>query len=314
MSTPRARRLGAALALSVAGLALPGVAGTAGAAATSTTSTNWAGYAVTGATYKRVSGTWLQPQVDCSTATENAYSATWVGLGGYDTSSAALEQIGTEADCSSSGKASYSTWYELVPEAARNLALKTHAGDKMSASVTVTGRSVRMRLANLTTGRSVTRTRTTSNVDLTSAEWIQETPSVCDTTGNTCQVLPLANFGSVDFTNAYATTRGGHKGSISDTAWDATTIDLVESSGDRGEFPGRPRVVSDSADAGATTGTLDATGTAFTIGYSDGDTSTTATEPATRLARRAGSAVTRGAAHGGSTAAGALRWGGEQGA
>ena len=47
-----------------------------------------------------------------------AYSAFWVGLGGYaSTARKHLEQVGTEADCDSNGVAHYSAWYELVPQA-----------------------------------------------------------------------------------------------------------------------------------------------------------------------------------------------------
>src|SRR3954447_18096695 len=104
-------------------LALAALAGaptaSAAAAATAETSSNWAGYAVkkTGVKYRRVSATWTQRAVDCS-STGRAFSAYWVGLGGLDQSSQALEQIGTDADCTSGGRATYSAWYELVPAAA----------------------------------------------------------------------------------------------------------------------------------------------------------------------------------------------------
>lgn len=292
------RRLPIALALSTAALIAPSGAG---AATSTTTSTNWAGYAATGKTFKRVSGTWVQPAVDCSSGESTSYSATWVGLGGYSSDSNALEQIGTEADCSN-GKASYSTWYELVPEAAKNLTLKVRAGDKVAASVTVTGKTVRMRLTNLTTGKSVVKTRTTSNLDLTSAEWIQETPSACDASGSSCQVLPLANFGAVTFNNASATSKTGHKGTITDSAWNATAIDLVETStGGRGGFPGGPRASTVSTGTGATTGDVSTDGTSFAVNYG--------TTTATQAAR-----LRRAAALGGNTVAGARRWGAEQGA
>ena len=73
-------------------------------------SSNWSGYAVAGSapdvstTFTSVSGQWVQPTASC-TSSRSTYSAFWVGLGGFSESSQALEQIGTSADCTASGKA-----------------------------------------------------------------------------------------------------------------------------------------------------------------------------------------------------------------
>ena len=80
---------------------------------------NWAGYVVassatTKTSFSAVSGSWTQPAADCS-AGSPSHSAFWVGLGGYTGDH--LEQTGTSADCSATGQASYSAWYELVPAA-----------------------------------------------------------------------------------------------------------------------------------------------------------------------------------------------------
>ena len=55
--------------------------------------------------------------VACTANSQPTYSAYWVGLGGGGQQSSALEQIGTQADCSTSGTATYYAWYELVPSA-----------------------------------------------------------------------------------------------------------------------------------------------------------------------------------------------------
>ena len=80
-----------------------------GASAATSVSSNWSGYAVSGATYKTVTGTWVQPAASCSTTSSTTASAFWIGLGGDSESSNALEQAGTEADCTG-GTASYSAW------------------------------------------------------------------------------------------------------------------------------------------------------------------------------------------------------------
>src|SRR6266542_1976121 len=93
-----------ALAITVAALAapVPALFQTVKAMKVSSgVSTNWSGYAVTvsSTTFASVTGTWVQPTVDCSTATGQAYSAFWVGLGGATDGSETLEQIGTDENC-----------------------------------------------------------------------------------------------------------------------------------------------------------------------------------------------------------------------
>ena len=89
-------------------------------------SENWAGYVVNsndGSGFSAVSGQWKTPRVDCTANSQSSYSAYWVGLGGGGQQSDALEQIGTQADCTASGTATYYAWYELVPSAPVKLAL-----------------------------------------------------------------------------------------------------------------------------------------------------------------------------------------------
>src|SRR5256885_16880791 len=126
------------------------------------TSSNWAGYAASapiGAaplSFTTVSGTWKQPAVTC-TGGSSSYSAFWVGLGGFSEASEALEQIGTEANCTAAGKAKYGVWYELVPAASVPINLVVKPGDTFSASVTVKGHAVTLRIANVTRKKTVTK-------------------------------------------------------------------------------------------------------------------------------------------------------------
>ena len=195
------------------------------AAATSTVvSGNWAGYAVTGARYRRLTGSWTVSRGTC-TSGQAGYSATWIGLGGYDESSQALEQTGTEFDCSASGRAHYSAWYELVPAAAHGVRLKVRPGDRIASAVTVSGRRVTLTLRNRTTGKSFRRQATMSAPDMSSAEWIVEAPAACDASGR-CRQLPLSNFQTVNFSNAHATTTSGKVGTISQPGWSVSKIEL----------------------------------------------------------------------------------------
>jgi hypothetical protein len=236
----------------------------ADAATRAVSSSNWAGYAVSkpGVRFRRVAGTWVQPAATCTPGARR-YSAYWVGIGGFHSTSSALEQIGTQVDCSSLGQAVYSAWYELVPAASVHVALPVHPGDTVSASVTMSGRTVKLYLANRTTGAVFYKQLSARHVDKTSAEWIVEAPSTCDPTS--CQPLPLANFGSASISGANATTTDGRRGAIADPAWATTAITLSpyadRTIGSALPLPGSV--------AQATPGDLSAGGDSFTVTYQD---------------------------------------------
>jgi Peptidase A4 family len=258
-------------------------------------SENWSGYvagAASGKSFSSVSSSWVQPTASCTSG--SGYAAFWVGLGGSGSDSAsssaasaygggpgasagsrqstgssqseALEQAGTEANCSSSGQATYFAWYELVPAAPVRLGLTITPGDHITTRVGVSGTSVTLNLSDATSGQSITKTLTMSNPDTSSAEWIAEAPSSCGQSATNCSPLPLANFGSVNFSGATATTSDGHTGPISDPAWTATDVALQ---GGLGEYGG-PQFASDtSSTASATPSSLSSDGESFSVAWSD---------------------------------------------
>jgi hypothetical protein len=219
----RGVRLSVIAALSVAAA----LAAAPAALANTTKSTNWAGYAVhrAGVSFHRVSGTWTQPSASCVVG-QPSYSAAWVGLGGYDPASNALEQIGTEVDCTAGGRVSSSAWFELVPAPSHTISLAVAPGDVMRATVTVTGQRVVVDLDNLTTHHRFHKTLETGSIDVSSAEWIVEAPSQC-INQFACQALPLADFGSVAFASATVTPVTGPAGTIVDSRWGRTKIRLT---------------------------------------------------------------------------------------
>lgn len=167
------------------------------------------------------------PAVSCAAGADR-WSAVRVGIGDFTDDAPALEQVGTEADCDTAGRAHYGSWYELVPDVSHDLRLTVRPGDRVAASVTVLGRRVRLRLSNRTTGRSATRLLRARVLDQTSAEWIVEAPSACgDTEGANCRIMPLADFGAARIDEARATSTAGRSGGIGHAAWDATRIDLM---------------------------------------------------------------------------------------
>ena len=227
----------AALALALSVAIAPG------AFAASTVSSNWGGYVALPAGgaqqgFRSVSGSWRVPRVSCSAGLDT-YSAAWVGLGGYRTNSNALEQIGTDADCSRSGRTHYATWFELIPAAPVRIGMRVHAGEVVAASVTVRGHDVTFRLRDLDTGARYATTRRVRFLDTSSADWILEAPSSCD--ASSCRTLPLANFGTMSFLSATA-TRGSRTGPVEDPLWSAVAIEMRQ-----GAHQGRARFANGHA-------------------------------------------------------------------
>ena len=245
-----------------------------GAAATSS---NWAGYAVTGSTaataFKRVFAAWVQPQATCVPGQET-YSAFWVGLGGYNAGSQALEQVGTEADCSVGGQPTYSVWYELVPAAPVTIKLPIAPGDSFVASVAVSGRKVTLKISNYTRKQAFTKKLTVNVTDVSSAEWIAEAPSTCTRSGD-CTPLPLTNFGTVTFVSASATAVLLHTGAIFGPAWTANAISL-----DGGDGVGSSPSDATGANAVATPTALSSDGASFGVSWSPAAAITPADGPA----------------------------------
>ena len=239
----------------------------------SQTSTNWAGYAaITGSStreyakrFTHVSGSWVEPTATC-TAGAPTFSAFWVGLGGYKQTSRALEQVGSEADCSASGQVSYYAWYEYVPAGPNTInKLAVRAGDEITASVAVRGDRAKVTLTDVTTGATFKHTKKmrSPKPDVSAAEWIAEAPSACN--NDRCTPLTLTNFGSLTFTSATATSvglDGRHTGVIDDAAWIYGAIEL-QSTNSRSRF-------NQNEPSQATTGPLAATGDSFSVTYGGG--------------------------------------------
>jgi hypothetical protein len=232
-------------------------------------SSNWAGYAAVNAKFSHIVGYWTAPTAACTAGSAATYSAFWVGIGGYSTNSNALEQIGTEADCTRSGTPVYSAWYELVPASPVTLKLQIAPGDQVKAAVTVNGHKVSLQMRDMTTGATYGRKLSMSQPDITSAEWIAEAPSLCDSS-NSCSPLPLTDFGTVSFTGASATTAKGHTGTISDKAWVNQEIEL------QGDTSGRHRGYNNVySGSGATPTALTPDGSSFAVNYQQPQQTTT---------------------------------------
>ena len=122
---------------------------------------------------------------------------------------------------------------------------------------------------------------------MSSAEWILETPSVCNG-NNFCQVLPLANFGRATITAANATTTRGIKGTISNRAWNTSKITLA-SSGRTFINGGQDATVSTASPSSLSPG-----GGTFSITYTSTQVTGPTTGPVTQGSLRTGKLVRPG--------------------
>lgn len=174
----------------------------------SVTSSNWSGFAHSGAngSVTVAKASWLVPTLTC-TSPKTGYSSFWVGIDGY--TSDTVEQTGTEADCSS-GRPSYSAWYEFYPNLPVNV-FNVKAGYRITASVKYSGGKFTTHIED-DHGHSNSHTETVSGAERSSAEWIAEAPS------SGSSVLPLADFGTGYFGDDHTGVSGTCDATISGTS------------------------------------------------------------------------------------------------
>jgi Peptidase A4 family len=163
---------------------------------TAATSLNWSGYAATGRKFRSVSASWTEPKAHCS-GSGHKFAAFWVGIDGAN--SGTVEQTGSDADCVGSHPR-YFAWYEMFPAFPVNFANRVRPGDHFSASVTHnSGSKYTLVIKDHTQHWSHIVHKSLRGAKNSSAEIIAEAPS----TGGG-KVLPLANFGTMHFSNAKA--------------------------------------------------------------------------------------------------------------
>lgn len=151
-------------------------------------SSNWSGYAVTGGPYTAVTGQWVVPAV--ASSSKPTYSSSWVGIDGFNNSD--LIQTGTEQDFYS-GQPHYSAWWEILPAAETVIPDPVSPGDVMQASIAKQPSGLWLiTLTDTTKGWTAQETESYSGPG-TSAEWIQEAPTVGG------RVATLADYGTTTF-------------------------------------------------------------------------------------------------------------------
>lgn len=180
---------------------------------------NWSGYVATGGKFTGVSGTWIVPN-PAQSGNSLAAHATWVGIGGV--TSHDLIQAGTQAISAPSGQIQFQAWIEKLPGTTRPISMTVRAGDSITATIVQQSDNLwNVSLTNNTTGEKF-QTTTTYNSSSSSAEWIQEMPSL----GHA--FVPIDSFGSVRFSNGW-TIKDGVKVTLAQAQ--ATEITMTNFSG-----------------------------------------------------------------------------------
>lgn len=180
-------------------------------------SNNWAGYDEglldTATLAQSISAKWTIPTATQKVVGQAESSATWIGVGGgcvnmtsgCSVTDPTLVQAGTEQDVSSSGQASYSAWWEILPVPSITSSITVHPGDTVSVSIGQTLPEVwSIKLTDTTDGQGFTETVPYPST-MDTAEWIEEAPVVIgasSTSPISAGEAALPNLGTVSFSGA----------------------------------------------------------------------------------------------------------------
>ncbi|KAJ6571081.1 peptidase G1, partial [Mycena capillaripes] len=176
-------------------------------------------------TYKSVTGTLVVPHLKPATggASTGYYGGSaWVGLDGM-TCQSSLMATGIDFIYFNE-TISANAWTEVYPNPGVDLSMSVNAGDSIKLTLTATSTTTgTAAVENLSNGQSSTVTiAIPSPLCLANAEWIVE-----DFQESTF-LIPFANFGSITFTDASATTQSGS--TVGPSGSGSHIINMVQSS------------------------------------------------------------------------------------
>lgn len=208
-------------------------------------SSNWSGYAaltdlakpkVGSVTF--VAGKWNVPKL--KETKETAFSSIWVGIDGYGSPS--VQQIGTEHDWQDGKQQDYA-WFEMYPKGSYQIVgFPVQPDDLIGAEVKYQGNDTyKLTLFNHTqkvytvVPSKYTKVKGTKRL---SAEWVVEAPS------DGTNILPLADFEKVGFTDCQATING-KTGAIENKRW--KDDDIVMQTGGR-TIKAKPTTLTNSGE------------------------------------------------------------------
>jgi hypothetical protein len=206
------------------------------------TSPNWSGYVLTGATggYEAIGGGWTVPTLNCQSV-PNGYTTDWVGVNGFGDENPGLFQDGTTSYCQNGVQGDNGWWTDASWLYASQILFTVSPGDAIYAQVYKDSTGYwNYSIEDVTTGVSSTSPESFAGPG-TCAEWIAEDPGIPNTS-STNSLYPLADFGSVTFTNLGLTVPSG--------SWTVPPYsDAVEMVGTNGAIEASPSPVYGAAAA-----------------------------------------------------------------
>jgi Peptidase A4 family len=223
-----------------------------GLKANTNSSSNWFGYnqgtlEQGSKLFNSITGDWTVPTATQHTSGQAEDSSDWIGIGGgcidagCTATDSTLIQTGTEQDVDSTGAASYSAWWELVPAPSLTISNMTvEPGDHMQASISevVPDSNVwTISIQDVTRNESFSQTVPYSSTHAT-AEWIEETPLEI---GTDAGFAALPNLTNPAFTSA--TVNGAPAGLKA-----SEELDLTDSNGNVIGAPSAPNSTADGFD------------------------------------------------------------------
>jgi hypothetical protein len=162
-------------------------------------SKNWAGYYNKNNTYNTAVAYYNEPQISSSTCTSPAESV-WTGLGGVNNSNA-LGQAGTAYN--EPGLGNHQSWVEELPNGPIAQPIYGVVGTSMAIYVQDIGSGQMKYFIENSAGQYVNPTYFDNNKDDSTVDFIVEAPFINGS------IAPLANFGTVPFTQATDGSQGG---------------------------------------------------------------------------------------------------------
>ena len=159
-----------------------------------TRSSNWSGYSAKGGPYTEVTGTFTVPSVALSAPLSTQVSQ-WVGLDGTSQSDSSLIQAGVDEFPDAQSPIGYDVqaWWEILPAAETNITtVNVSAGDRVTVTIwQVNPGTWRIELTDDTTGQSFATPDESYKGPGSSAEWIVEATTECQSSCHTASLAPF---------------------------------------------------------------------------------------------------------------------------
>jgi len=156
-------------------------------------SMNWAGYVLTGKSYREVSAEWTVPTLNCR-AVPNGSTSDWIGVDGW-VHPVELFQAGTSSTCAGGVQANSVAWSDGALGYAWQDEFTVNAGDEISAQVAQSPSGAwTATVTDESTGQSANPSEPVAYAGA-SAEWVAEDSGI----QGSSVLAPLADFTSVSF-------------------------------------------------------------------------------------------------------------------